>query len=214
MPSFSNPQLFIITGSNGAGKSTYRQALFPEEFHNLDIFDGDIFYSNKNTEYYKKYKSSKEARNLANEALEEHFIDLVDNHIRNQQHFAYEGHFTGPGAWKIPERFKAEGFDINLIFCGLDSVSTSIKRVEIRVRKNGFHVNPLDIENNYYGNMEMLNKYFSMFNSIEILDTSNAILPVCSLRENEAFTPLSDENLPSWFKTYMPDIYALVPLNN
>lgn len=141
MPFFSKPQLFIITGSNGAGKSTYRQALFPDEFKDLDIFDGDIFYSNKNTEYYKK---------------------------------------------------------------------TSIKRVEIRVRKNGFHVNPLDIQNNYYGNMDMLDKRFHMFNSIEILDTSSTILPVCSLRENEAFTPLSDENLPSWFKTYMPNIYALL----
>lgn len=75
MLSSLKPQLFIITGSNGAGKSTYKQALFPPEFNDLPIFDGDIFYTLKSTEFYKQYKSSKEARKLAEEALEEEFLD-------------------------------------------------------------------------------------------------------------------------------------------
>jgi len=42
MRSFVKPKIFIITGSNGAGKSTYKQALLPIEFNTLEIFDGDI----------------------------------------------------------------------------------------------------------------------------------------------------------------------------
>ncbi|WP_316740955.1 hypothetical protein [Pedobacter antarcticus] len=63
------PQLFIITGSNGAGKSTLKQALLPPEFSDLDIFDGDIFYTQKSTEFYKQHGSSKEAKKQANESL-------------------------------------------------------------------------------------------------------------------------------------------------
>jgi len=110
------PQLFIITGSNGAGKSTLKQALLPPEYGHLEIFDGDIFFTQKKTAFYKKFKSDKESKKLADEALEEHFLMLVDNHIQSKEHFAYEGHFTGPGAWKIPERFKDADFQINLIF--------------------------------------------------------------------------------------------------
>ncbi len=100
------PQLFIITGSNGAGKSTLKQALFPPEFKDLDIFDGDLFYSRKHTQFYQKHKSSKAARELANEALEEHFKELIKIHIAERTHFAYEGHFTGAGAGKFLKRSK------------------------------------------------------------------------------------------------------------
>jgi len=149
----STPQLFIITGSNGAGKSTLKQALLPPEFAGLTIFDGDIFYTQKSTEFYQRYKSSKEARKLADEALEQHFIELTNQHIDAKEHFAYEGHFTGGGAWTTPQKFKDAGFQINLIFCGLNNVMKSIQRVDIRVKKNGFHVPPLAIENNFYGNI-------------------------------------------------------------
>lgn len=53
MPLSANPQLFTITESKGAGKSTLKQALLPPEFSDMKIFDGDIFYTQKSTEFYK-----------------------------------------------------------------------------------------------------------------------------------------------------------------
>jgi len=73
------PQLFIITGSNGAGKSTYRQALLPAEFNTLHIFDGDIFFAQQRTAFYKINHSSKESRKLAEDALEQEFLRLADS---------------------------------------------------------------------------------------------------------------------------------------
>lgn len=211
MSLLNKPQLFIITGSNGAGKSTLKQALLPTEFAGLNIFDGDIFYTRKSTEFYKQYKSSKEARKLAEEALEQYFIQLTEQHIKEKQHFAYEGHFTGDGAWAIPQKFRDAGFQINLIFCGLNKVIKSIQRVDIRVKKNGFHVPPLAIENNFYGNMEMVNKNYKLLDTIEVLDTSNnVILPICSINQNEYFTPLPDTEIPDWFKIGLPVLYQLI----
>ncbi|QIL37990.1 hypothetical protein G7074_01040 [Pedobacter sp. HDW13] len=208
MPSLNKPQLFIITGSNGAGKSTLKQALLPVEFDQLQIFDGDIFFAKKQTEFYQQFKVSKEARKLANEALEEHFLELVDDHIKNHKHFAYEGHFTGHGAWKTPKRFKEAGFEINLVFCGLDHVPSSVKRVDMRVKKNGFHVSPLDIENNFYGNMQMLDDYYPIFHTIEIIDTTGKMLPIFSIHGEDCYSPLSDSELPEWFKRYLPKMYS------
>jgi predicted ABC-type ATPase len=78
MKFFIKPRLFIITGSNGAGKSTYKQTLLPAEFGSLKIFDGDIFYTQQSTAFYKKNRSSKESRRLAEEALENEFLRLVE----------------------------------------------------------------------------------------------------------------------------------------
>lgn len=206
----TKPQLFIITGSNGAGKSTYKQALLPAEFSNLEIFDGDIFYTQKSTEFYKLNRSSKESRKLAEEALEKEFLRLVELSISQKTNFAYEGHFTGGGAWKIPERFKKEGFEIHLIFCGLNKLTRSMQRVEVRVKKGGFHVTPLAIENNYLGNMEMLDKNFIMFDSVELIDTSNTIIPIAKIINGVPEKRVPANQLPQWIKNGMPLIFEVI----
>jgi predicted ABC-type ATPase len=206
----SKPQLFIITGSNGAGKSTYRQALLPIEFNSLEIFDGDIYYTQQSTAFYKQTRSSKESRRLAEEALEIEFLRLVELSISRAESFAYEGHFTGKGAWQIPERFKQEGFEIHLIFCGLNTLKRSIQRVDMRVKKGGFHVTPLAIENNYWGNMEMLDKNFSLFDSVEIIDTSNLITPIAKIESGVIITTISLNMLPAWVMKGMPVISRLI----
>jgi predicted ABC-type ATPase len=209
------PKLFIITGSNGAGKSTYKQALLPAEFNTLEIFDGDIFYIKQSTAFYKINRSSKESRKLAEEALENEFLRLVESSISQKSNFAYEGHFTGSGAWEIPKRFKKEGFEINLIFCGLNKLERSIQRVGMRVKKGGFHVTALAIENNYWGNMEMLDRNFAMFDSVELIDTSNLILPIAKLTLGEPVSAISTDKIPGWLRKGMPVIFkAINDFNN
>lgn len=204
------PKLFIITGSNGAGKSTYKQTLLPGEFANLDIFDGDVFYTQKSIEFYKINKSSKESRKLAEEALEQEFLRLVNLNIEGKANFAYEGHFTGPGAWAIPKRFKEAGFEIHLIFCGLNTLTRSIQRVEMRVKKGGFHVPPLAIENNYWGNMEMLDMNFPMFDSVELIDTSLKMISITKLLNGNVRRSIPPDQVPEWLKSGMPIIFELV----
>jgi predicted ABC-type ATPase len=214
MKFFIKPRLFIITGSNGAGKSTYKQTLLPAEFSSLKIFDGDIFYTQQSTAFYKKNRSSKESRKLAEEALENEFLRLVKLSISQKNNFAYEGHFTGTGAWKIPERFKREGFEIHLIFCGLNTLIRSVQRVEMRVKSGGFYVPPLAIENNYWGNMEMLDKNFGMFDSVEIIDTSNLIIPIAKLIHGVPVSAIPSNQIPEWLKKGMPVIYKIIDTFN
>jgi predicted ABC-type ATPase len=194
----------------GAGKSTYGQALLPTEFNNLNIFDGDIYYTRKSIEFYKQTRSSKESRKLAEEALEIEFLKLVELSISQRENFAYEGHFTGSGAWQIPQRFKEVGFEINLIFCGLSTVKQSIQRVDTRVKKGGFHVTALAIENNYWGNMEMLDKNFFIFDSVEIIDTSSPTTSIAKIETGIVITAITIDQLPVWFSKGMPTITALV----
>lgn len=139
--------------------------------------------------------------------MEEEFLRLVNLSIAKKTSFAYEGHFTGRGAWKVPERFKSEGFEIHLIFCGLNTVIRSIQRVDLRVKKGGFHVTPLAIENNYFGNMEMLDKNFGMFDSVELIDTSGLIIPIAELVFGKVRTSIDPNVIPGWLIKGMPVIY-------
>lgn len=66
--------MFIITGSNGAGKSTVGTTYLPLEIQkNYSVFDGDKLALQKRRELSVIIKSFKEARKLADEWMYKQF---------------------------------------------------------------------------------------------------------------------------------------------
>ena len=69
-----NPVLFIITGSNGSGKSTVGATYLPPEIQKrYKVFDGDKLALQKRRELSGTIKSFKEARKLVDEWMYEQF---------------------------------------------------------------------------------------------------------------------------------------------
>lgn len=112
------PDLYILTGSNGAGKSTVGSFYLPEQIRNkYEIFDGDKLFMQKRKQIYKiKTPSLKEAERRAREWLYEEYEIRAANAIKKKDHFVYEGHLPEEGNWVTPKRFKTAGYKINLIF--------------------------------------------------------------------------------------------------
>jgi predicted ABC-type ATPase len=89
------PGLYIITGSNGAGKSTVGFSYLPQEIQkNCSVFDGDKLFMEKRKELSKTIPSFKEAKKIAFKWVSETFDFLVDDALAKNENFAYEGHFT------------------------------------------------------------------------------------------------------------------------
>ncbi|WP_449399246.1 hypothetical protein [Chryseobacterium wanjuense] len=63
-------------------------------------------------------------------------------------------------------------FKINLIFFGLTDTNLSELRVLYRTQEGGHNVDPYTLATNFYGNLEKLDIYFKIFDSVEIYDTS------------------------------------------
>ena len=118
------PCLFIITGSNGAGKSTVGATYLPEEIQkNYTVFDGDKLALQKRRELSASIKSFKEIRELADEWLYQHFDEQVKTALDSKDHFAFEGHFRDPVTLKTPRKFKRNGYELTLILMGLSDIS-------------------------------------------------------------------------------------------
>ena len=201
------PELHIITGSNGAGKSTVGADYLPEHISStFEVFDGDKLFLEKRKEIFPaKTKSLKEARNMANEWLEQHFASLVNQALNNNNHFVYEGHFSTEGPWQTPRRFKENGYSIHLIFFGLADTDLSELRVVERSKVGGHYVNPIEIDRNFRGNLILLDQNFHWIDELLIVDTSSTqhqvVLHV--LKDNVLFQ-VSFSQIPVWFKTFMP----------
>lgn len=203
------PELYIITGSNGAGKSTVGADYLPLYIQqHCTVFDGDKLFMDKQREFWKAgIKAIKEARKMAFAFVEETFDVLVEQALANQSDFAYEGHFTNEATWEIPRRFKAAGFTINMIYFGLANTSLSELRVMDRAKEGGHYVDPVTIANNFYGNLQQLNKNYAMFDTLQIVDTSEAEHKVLVVfKHGEAESSVSFPELPEWFVTSLPDL--------
>jgi predicted ABC-type ATPase len=202
------PELFIITGSNGAGKSSIGPKYLPQSIREKGpVFDGDKLFVEKRKELWRTIKSHKECAKLAYEFVTETFDRLVEAALTVNQDFAYEGHFTNEATWDIPRRFKEAGYGIHLIFLGLKDTSLSELRVVDRAQSGGHYVDPRTVTNNFYGNLEKLNQHYAIFQTIQVIDTSEAEHVVLTVIEKGMPTiAVEFDELPTWFHSSLPAI--------
>lgn len=209
------PELFIITGSNGAGKSTVGATYLPWHIQaNYTIFDGDKLFMNKKRELYPATTPShKEAKKIAYQWLVKHFETLVDDALMRNDSFVYEGHFTNDSTWDVPKRFKQNGYLINLIFFGLSSPGLSEMRVTDRSKEGGHYVPPVEVEANFYGNLEKLNQYFLIIDNLQIVDTSETVhMVLVRLINGNIESCVKYSDLPSWFVDNLPAIAEMIKI--
>ena len=212
------PNLYILTGSNGAGKSTTGHFYLPGHLKEKkqEIFDGDKLFMQKRKEIYKiETPSLKEAERRTREWLYEEFENRVAIAIKNKDDFIYEGHFPEEENWGTPKRFKSAGYKINFIFLGLSHPGISEQRVLHRAKQGGHNVPPYEIERNFYGNLQQLNKHYHLIDELQIIDTSESIsIKVLAIFANEKVIYAQPiKNIPEWFQNELPDLFQLIFLN-
>lgn len=201
------PELIIITGSNGAGKSSIGPDYVPIKLRN-SIFDGDKLFVEKRKEIWTSgIRSQKECRNRAFEIVVDTFEKLVEDSINKNVDFVYEGHFTNEATWDVPRKFKAAGYKIHLIFFGLTDVLLSETRVIGRTLEGGHYVDPITVQSNFYGNLEKVDKYYSLFDSVRIFDTSGVEhLELAIFKNGVPYSAISSKELPKWFTENLKEI--------
>ena len=206
------PKLFIITGSNGAGKSTVGATYFNS--YQRNIFDGDKEYLTKRTLLWKKgIRSEKQIKELASNQVDELLDALFEGAISQKIDFAYEGHFSLESSWNLPKRFKIEGYEIHLVFFGLSNIELSVQRVLIRAIEGGHYVDRITLTENFYGNLEKVNQHLNLFDSLEIVDTSLAIhKSLILVKKGEVKESIPYSFLPQWVINSLPDIVKLINL--
>jgi len=209
------PDLYIITGSNGAGKSSIGANFLPSHIRNqYEIFDGDKLFMEKQRELWLSgIRAHKEARKLAYEHVTNMFDSLVENALNTKSNFVYEGHFTNDATWDVPKRFKEAGYSIHLIFLGLTSTGLSELRVIDRTKLGGHYVDSKTVADNYFGNLEKMNLYYPLFDSLQIVDTSETIhLLITVFSNGQPIFALPPSLIPTWFSVYLPNLYSKIRL--
>lgn len=120
----------IIAGPNGAGKTTFAREFLPQEA-GLPVFINADLIAAAFSPFAPEVAAFRAGRIMLRE---------IDRHAAEGRSFAFETTLAGHTYVHRIERWRAQGFVVELIFLSLGSVEEAIARVAMRVRQGGHDV--------------------------------------------------------------------------
>lgn len=148
------PRLFIISGCNGAGKTTASYSVLPDMLDCKEFVNADEIA--KGLSPFQPEKVAIEAGRIMLNRIKELMKQKVD--------FAFETTLSSKTYKHLIAEAQFNGYFVTLLFFWLDSVDLAIERVKIRVWQGGHNIPEEIIRRRYISGLKNL---------------SNIYLPIC-----------------------------------
>lgn len=128
------PKIIMLAGPNGAGKTTFAREFLPFEadcpvFVNADLIAAGL----------SPFDPEAAAFRAGRLMLEE-----IERHAAARTSFAFETTLAGLGYARMIPRWRADGFNVKIVFLSLKTPEEAISRVALRVSQGG-HSIPEDV---------------------------------------------------------------------
>ena len=146
------PNLFIISGCNGAGKTTASFTVLPEMLDCKEFINADEIARGLSPLYPEK--AAIESGRL--------MLNKIDQLIKKKKDFAFETTLSTRSYMNTIVRAKNNGYQSTLVFFWLDSVELAIERVHARVMEGGHSIPIPVIKRRYFSGLRNLFKLYLM----------------------------------------------------
>lgn len=158
------PDIFIIAGCNGAGKTTAAYNLLPEVFKTVEFVNADEIARG-----LSPFNPSGVAFQAGRIMLER-----LQQLISENKSFSFETTLSGLSYLHFIKSAQAKGYGITFFFVYLNSVELAIERVAIRLSKGG-HTIPEDvIRRRYYKGLHNFSLYANVAHDWYLYDNSGS----------------------------------------
>jgi predicted ABC-type ATPase len=135
----NKPQLYIISGCNGAGKTTASYSVLPQVLQCQEFVNADEIA--RGLSPFNPESVSFEAGKL--------MLQRIDVLLNQKATFAIETTLATRSYKGLVERAHAEGYEVSLLFFWLESPEVAEERVARRVREGGHNI-PKDVIHRRY----------------------------------------------------------------
>lgn len=186
------PQLWLLVGGNGAGKTTFFDLyLAPRRvlFVNADRIARELSPQNPEA---ASYAAARQAEILREQLL------------RERVSFCFETVFSHPSKIDFVGKAKATGYEIVLVYIHLQHEQINIGRVQQRVSTGGHAVPHDKIVERIPRTLANVKKTISLADRVELLDNSsrdNPYVRIASVRQGILQSEF--DALPDWAKTLL-----------
>ena len=179
------PLLLCLAGPNGAGKSTLYYTYFQDlgvRFINADIL----------------------ARELKSEAYEAARLaaQLREQLVASRESFVFETVLSDPVGEKVAflEEAAATGYNVVLVFVGINDPNVSDERVAIRVLQGEHDVPREKLESRFPRTMANLRRAIPLLPRVYVYDNSDLTCPYQLVARYESGIAVQEaESKPDWF---------------
>jgi predicted ABC-type ATPase len=179
------PELYVIAGANGAGKSTISKSLTQQVA--IPIIDPDAIARELNPN--DPAKVAVQAGRTA--------IGRAQKYIETSTSFGIETTLSGRNYLKLMKSLKQVGWNVSLIYIGIDNPETSIRRVKERVGRGGHDVPINDIRRRYDRSLNNLPIAIALADSVILYDNSTQCFALIVTIERGTILTYVQES-PSW----------------
>lgn len=187
-------QLWVLSGGNGAGKSTfYNTQLKP---FGLPFINADVI-----------------AKELYPEAPEAHSYDAakIAAHMRYKllakaESFCFETVFSHPSKIDFVAQAKANGYEVVLVFIHLDNLDLNLARIAQRVEEGGHAVPTEKVESRIPRTLKHIKTAIPLCDKVYVLDNQSYEKPfdkIATLYHSDLI--LHSDKIPKWAKSLLAD---------
>ena len=145
--------LYIISGCNGAGKTTASYTILPDILNCKEFINADEIA--KGLSPFKPDNAAIQAGRL--------MLEKINRLIESDKDFAFETTLATKSYKNLVARAKKNGYKVTLLFFWLRTSDLAVKRVEVRVQEGGHNI-PKDVILRRYDNG--LQNFFNIFRPI------------------------------------------------
>lgn len=162
------PNLYIIAGCNGAGKTTASYTILPEMLNCKEFVNADSIAAGLSP--FKPESVAFEAGRI--------MLNRIHQLIEEKADFGFETTLAAKSYISLIKIARESGYDISLLYFWLSSPEFAVSRVAKRVRKGGHNIPKDIIERRYYRGISNLFKLYipSCDNWMVIDNTSVSIV--------------------------------------
>ena len=156
--------IYIISGCNGAGKTTASMTILPEVLNCKEFVNADMIAQGLSP--FQPETVAFEAGRI--------MLERIDFLMKSEQNFAIETTLATKSYKNKLLSAKANGYNIKLVFFWLPSFQMAISRVAMRVSEGGHHIPNDVVERRYLRGIANLFKiYIPLSTSWAVYNNSN-----------------------------------------
>ena len=179
------PRLYIISGCNGAGKTTASYSLLPEMLDCKEFVNSDEFA--KGLSPFDPSKASIQASRL--------MLMKIRYLLKRHEDFAVETTLATRTLLKIVKSAQAAGYTVTLLYFWLNSPELAVERVRARVEAGGHNIPEETIRRRYNtGIYYFFNLYAPISERWILADNSQIPFRVIAEGSKDEVINIKDEN--------------------
>lgn len=180
-----NKNIYIIAGSNGAGKTTFATKFLPKYAKCPYFINADLIAQGLSP--FSPQISAMKAGRLV--------LEQIKDFVKKNFDFAFETTLAGKSYINILKELRRKGYNLHLFFLWIPTIELALSRIKDRTSEGGHNVPEQDVRRRFYRSTYNFFRYYKPLLDSWMLFNNSSPIPKLIAKEKEGKLIVIDKDL-------------------